>query len=119
MTLFVFLAVGFAITNTLVFLHVFHWLRVLVSGITDKRFYRAASNDKLNGFRNGYVGRLVRCHACTGFWLGVSLSLVYGGFISRYMDLSFPGDVLADGFMLSGSNFCVWVVLRKLGAEEL
>jgi hypothetical protein len=119
MSLFIFLIVGFSITNALVFLHVFHWFRTLVSGVTDKRFERAVSNEKLKGFRNGFLGRLIRCHACMGFWVGVSLSLGYGGFISKYMDLSSLTDVIGDGLLLSGSNFVAWVVLRKLGAEEL
>lgn len=119
MTLVVFLVVGFAITNTLVFLHVFHWFRVLVSGTTDLQFEVIAHRGELSGFRQKYLGRLIRCHACMGFWLGVSLSLMHGGFINRYMDLFFPADVLGDGFMLSGFNFCLWAVLRKLGVEEL
>ena len=119
MRLFFFILVGFSITNTLVFLHVFHWMRSLVSGLTDMEFSEAVSRRWLTGFRQAYLGRLVRCHACMGFWVGVSLSLIGWGPISEYMDLLFPLDVIGDGFLLSGSNFFAWLVLRKLGAEEL
>jgi hypothetical protein len=119
MRLALFLAVGFSITNTLVFLHVFHWLRVLISGLTDREFQNRTMRRGLQGFRQEYLGRLVRCHACAGFWVGVSLSLIGAGSISEYMDLSFPLDVVGDGFLLSVSNFGFWLVLRRLGAEEL
>lgn len=122
MPFILFLVVGFGATHALVFLHVFHWLRRLVSGISDREFSRAArwrQGKRLRGFRQEYLGRLVRCHACTGFWVGVSLSLFHGSFISEYMVLPFPADVMGDGIVLSCFSFCLWVVLRKLGAEEL
>jgi len=119
MRLALFLLVGFSVTHTLVFLHVFHGFRSLVSGLTDREFDNRAIRRGLMGFRQEYLGRLVRCHACMGFWIGVSLSAGYGGFISGYMDLPFLHDVVWDGFLLSLSNFILWLVLRRLGAEEL
>jgi len=123
MALLFFLLVRFSITNAIVFLHVFHWFRKLVSGLTDRQFYLATAfkqGQRLDGFREAYLGRLVRCHACMGFWVGLLLSVLYKGFICRYLDfLSVYDTVIADGFLLSGFNFCVWVVLRKLEAESL
>lgn len=119
MSLLLFLLIGFSITNALVFLHAFHWLRIFISGMTDWVFSLAIKKRMLHGFRNAYLGRFVRCHACMGFWVGVSLSLLAGGFINKYMGLSFIEVVIGDGFLLSGSNFFIWLVLRKLGAEEL
>ena len=118
-----FLLVGFSITNAVVFLHVFHWLRHLASGMTDREFHIAVElkrGQRLEGFRNAYLGRMVRCHACMGFWVGLLLSILYSGFVCRYLDfLSLYDSVIADGFLLSGFNFCVWVMLRKFGAESL
>lgn len=119
MRLTLLLAIGFSVTNTLAYLHVFHWLRSLVSGLTDREFNARVLRRGLQGFRQEYLGRLVRCHACLGFWVGVSLSLIGLGSISEYVDLSFPLDVVGDGFLVSGTNFFVWLVLRRLGAEEL
>ena len=55
-----------------------------------------------------------------GFWVGAFLSAVCGSFINEYMEFGFPySQHVADGLFLSGTNFMVWVALRKLGAEEL
>jgi hypothetical protein len=117
-----FLAVGFSITHTVVFLHIFHWFRILISGMDDYVFNHRihGAYDHLHGFRQRYLGRLVRCHACMGFWIGVVLSILYGGFITKYMSSGLIWiDVICDGFLLSGFNFFIWLVFRKLGAEEL
>jgi hypothetical protein len=122
LSLLLFLFVGFSITNTIVFLHAFHWFRIGISGLTDDSFGRIVRNPRgfgLKGFRQKYLGRLVRCHSCFGFWVGVSLSFFFGSFINRYMVLSFPSDVIADGFLLSGFNFVAWLVLKNMGAERL
>lgn len=118
MRLAMFFCVGFSATNILVFLHVCHWLRELVSGLSDEGFRLKCKVGGLS-VREAYLGRLMRCHACMGFWVGVSLSALYGGFITEYMVLSFPADVIGDGLLLSFFNFLLWVVLRKLGAEDL
>jgi len=121
MKLFLFLSIGFSITNAVVFLHVFHWLRRAVSGLSDHDFYEMVQKKRGRsvGFRTSYLGRLVRCHACVGFWIGVFLSLISGSFINEYMSLSFPIDVVADGLLMSGFNFVVWVILKRHGATEL
>ena len=119
MRLFVFVMVGFAITNSLVFLHIFEWFRRVVSGMSDAGFNTLVHHKAVSGFRLGFLGRLVRCHACMGFWVGFCLSLYFGGFIPRYMEIAYPYDVLADSFFLSGTNFVLWIILRKLGAAEL
>lgn len=114
MVLYFFFAIGFSITNSLVYLHVFHWFRKLVSGVTDVQF----ESDKPIGFRQETIGGLVRCHTCMGFWVGILLSWGYGGFINEYMDLMYPVNILCDGLLLSSNNFFLWLVARKLGAEE-
>lgn len=119
MTLFLFLFVGFSVTNAIVFLHVFAWFRKLVSGVSDADFRTLAFERRLS-LRGATVGRLVRCHACTGFWVGGLLSLSHGGFIVDYIE-ALPGweGAIADGFLVSGGNFVLWVFLRHLGAEEM
>jgi len=130
MSLFLFLLIGFSVTNALTFLHVFLWFRTLVSGVSDKKFEHIVSRDnddtvpysvlkRFTLFRYEYLGRLVRCHACMGFWVGVCLSLLQGGFITEYMQCAYDLFFLWDGFLLSGSNFFIWLIARKLGAEEL
>ncbi len=115
-----FLAVGFSITNAVVFLHVFSWLRKLVCGLSDKEFHKLAHGGMLSGFRGGFLGRLFHCHACMGFWIGVLLSLRLGGIIVEHVSaISQLEGIVADGFLLSGFNFCLWVVFRKLGVEEM
>ena len=115
MVLLLFLAIGFSITNTVAYLHVFHWLRYAISGVSDVEFEML----KTPGFRKRFIGRLVRCHACLGFWIGILLSFGYGGFINEYMDLTYPVTMVCDGFLLAGNNFFLWLVARRLGAEEL
>ena len=123
MSVLFFLLVGFSITNSIVFLHVFSWFRKLVSGLDDKQFHLAVERkrgQRLEGFRETYLGRMVRCHSCMGFWVGLVLSITYKGFICRYVDFLFLYDtVIADAFLLSGFNFCAWVILQKLGTENL
>jgi len=119
MRLLLFVLIGFSITNAVVFLHVFAWLRSVISGLSDNEFEFASHKGTLEGFRQKVLGRLFRCHACTGFWVGGFLSASLGGFISEYVELSFTFDVVGSGLLLSCTNFIIWVVLRKLGAEEL
>jgi len=120
MTLFIFFVVGFAITNTIVFLHVFSGVRRFFSGVQDYKFHIMARTNTLKGFRLGVLGRFVHCHTCMGAWVGAFLSIVHGGFISEYMCFGVPWVVhIFDGFFLSGANFFAWLILRKLGAEEL
>ena len=123
MNLFLFLFVGFSITNSLVYLHIFHWLRHLISGMSDVVFYRSVEGKqgrKLETFRQRYLGRLVRCHACMGFWVGASLSLVYGSPIMMIDgQLGKWEGVVGDGLLLSGFNFILWVILSKMGAKDI
>ncbi len=119
MRLFLFLAIGFSITNAISFLHVSSLFRKAVSGLTDLQFFTKAKNCTLVGFRQSVCGRLVRCHTCTGFWVGVFLSISYRGFISKYMEVSLLECIVLDGLLLSGFSFVLWVVLRRLGAGEL
>ena len=117
-----FVLVGFSITNAIVFLHMFEWLRQLACGLDDFGFRKAIFRNRVKpcGFRVTFIGRLFHCHACMGFWVGVLLSVAYGGFILDHIDsISLYESVALDGFLLSGTNFIAWVILRKLGAEEL
>jgi hypothetical protein len=93
-------------------------LRLLVSGMSDKEFFDKAHSGTLCGFCEVYLGRLIRCHACTGFWVGIFLSLLHEGFIHNRIANHWTG-ILFDGFLLSAFNFVFWIALRRLGAEEL
>jgi hypothetical protein len=113
-----FLLVGFGITNSIVFLHIGHWLRRLVSGVSDTEFYSSISNRKalldfptLKRFRIQFFGRMFRCHACMGFWVGSIFALSY--YHSPLI------ESVLHGFALSAANFILWVILVKLGAKTL
>lgn len=120
MAILLYLVMGFALTNAAAFLHIGHRFRKAVSGLSDDQFRVLAHNKLLDGFRQEMLGRLVRCHACAGFWIGSLLSLLHGGFIVEYMRVnSTVEQVVGDGLLLSGSNFILWVLLRWFKAEEL
>jgi len=114
-----FILIGFAITNAFVFLHVFHWFRELISGLSDFDFYHLAQKEELVGFRHAYLGRLVRCHACFGFWVGAFLSFFSNGVINKYIDIPLCLSVIGDGLILSACCFVLWLMLKNLGAEDL
>jgi hypothetical protein len=115
-----FLLLGFSLTNIIVFLHVFSWFRKLICGISDYVFYYRAQNNKLIGFRKSFLGRMIHCHACTGFWVGCLLSCwMRESILISMKSNSLIELAIVNGILMSGFNFIVWVVLRKLGAEEL
>jgi len=119
MMILLYLVTGFAITNAVSFLHIGHGLRKAVCGLPDDDFFALAKQGALRGVRRSFFGRLVHCHACTGFWVGCLLSLEHGGFIVKYMNVSIAEQTVGDGLLLSGFNFILWVVLVRLGAQEL
>jgi hypothetical protein len=119
MSLIILLSVGFSVSHAIVYLHVFHWLRRLVSGVDDKSFHNRLSLNGV-GIRIGFFGRLFRCHACMGFWVGVFLYSFNGNPIVEEMILHGPiFESVSFGFLQLGFNSFVWLILRRLGAEEL
>lgn len=124
MTFVLFLSVGFGITNALAHLRAFEWFRRIVSGITDEKFRRLSSCNRLTGCRSNFLGGLLRSHASLGILVG-SLMYVFLYLISRdsIMEMRITEYSVADtvlfGFLQSSVNFVVWLILRRLGAEEL
>lgn len=115
-----YLVMGFALTNAFAFLHIGHGFRKAVCGLPDRDFFALAKQGALRGVRRSFFGKLVHCHACLGFWIGCLLSLAHGGFIVEYMKVGSTVEaVVMDGLLLSGFNFILWVILVRLGAEEL
>lgn len=111
-----FCLIVFGITNVFCFLHVGHWFRFLVGGCWDDDFEYWALNDVLS-VRQSVLGRLVRCHACFGFWVGFGLSM---GGLGPFWDVNMETLMaIANGFLASAFNFILWVILKKLGVEEL
>lgn len=90
-----------------------------MSGISDDAFSQLVSRKELLTWREANLGRLVRCHACSGFWVGMGISLWQCGFVSEFFIGGMLEIAILDGFLLSGFNFCLWILLKKLGAEEL
>lgn len=87
-------------------LYVFKWFRELVTGISDKEFNRDVGTDLETswGFRRKYFGRLFRCPACTGFWVGLFFSgIPHLEFIRNLNDV-----FECFKFGLSASFFCIF-----------
>jgi len=119
MSIFFILCVGFSISHSIAYLHIFHWFRKFISGVDDKTFYRIIICKEVK-FRVGFFGRLVRCHACLGFWVGVFLYCFNGNPIVKEM-ITFGqiAETVGFAFLQLGFNSLVWLILRRLGAEEL
>lgn len=118
----IFVLASFGLSNALAFLHIGLPFRILVSGLSDKQFYLRIKYDRLRGVRQTVLGRACRCHACIGFWIGAILSL---GWAAQF-DYALVGNVsvriaqlVLGGLVASGSNFIIWVILKRLGAELL
>lgn len=117
-------------------LYVGKWFREGISGIGDEQFYgqagsryedpdRYLSDPKFKlpwsycevswGFRQSYLGRLVRCPACSGFWIGLVMS---GAVFLDYM--SYFSYVHCVMYALGGSALSIlfWFILVKLGVLE-
>lgn len=118
MSALAFAIIGFGITNALAYLSIFSFYRKIASGISDADFERKSRDGLLPGFRARWIGGLVRCHACTGFWVGVFLAYVTGADILMTCGHMIT-RCIAGGFFLSCTSFFMWLVARKLGAEEL
>jgi len=112
-----FAIIGFGITNALTYLSVLEWYRKILSGLSDVEFDFYVVKQGRSSFRGKWIGKLVRCHACTGFWVGVFLSYLTGADIFDYGHRIV--GCMAGGFFLSCTSFFMWLVARKLGAEEL
>lgn len=114
----------FGLTLVLTKLHVFKWFREGVSGVSDWDFDEMAGTreeDIYWEFRQSTIGRLLRCPACMGFWVGAAMALPY------WFDLEYIAKLdlwwvcfycFVSG--LSASAFCMagWLVFKKLGAER-
>ncbi len=113
-----YLLTTFGLTNALAFLHVGRPFRHAASGLTDAEFRTMADKGYLEGFRQCVIARMVRCHACMGFWMGCLLSPAYwaGPGTSPMVIIQ---HVSHDGLAASAFCFIVWVALWRLGAEKL
>ena len=111
----------FGLTLAITKLHVFEHFRGLVSGISDYRFYdeaRIPERDFEWTWRNAKIGRLVRCPACMGFWVGLLLAVPY--WVGAGLDFcpwTWWAPVYWILMALSASAFCIvaWMILKKLG----
>ena len=99
----------FGITNVICYLHVCHWLRKLVSGVSDTEFYNSINNKQVlqrfpvwQQYRIRSAGRLFRCCSCMGFYIGSLLAYFY----------SYPNPLLW-GLASSGFNFIVWALIAE------
>ena len=67
-----------------------------------------------------WLGELVDCYMCTGFWVGLSWSFLGLGTCNelRFYPVDLIG-LVADGCLASGTTWIIFVVLEKLGAAKL
>jgi len=66
-----------------------------------------------------FLGELVKCIMCTGFWVGITLSLLFnlGPNISAISIK--PIRIFADGFATSGIVWIIYVVLYRYFQDPL
>lgn len=68
------------------------------------------------------LGRLLPCYMCTGFWVGLMVSLIDHISRNQFREI---GSVLAvkeifyDGCIGSGTTWILFVILARLGSREL
>jgi len=65
-----------------------------------------------------FIGRLLRCYMCFGFWAGILISLMTRNQF-RVLDFEFWRLILLDGWICSGTTWIIYVILVRLGSEEL
>lgn len=123
MHLFLFLAVGFGVSNAIAYLRAFEWLRKVVSGLSDVQFEYSLKDEgetetRISVIRD-FFGHGIRCHACIGFWIGMILSMLAGSVSLGGLTDCRAIAVVADGLLLSASNFVLWTVLSGIGAKDL
>lgn len=121
MHLLTFTVICFAVSIAVTQLHAFGWLRRLVSGLWDKEWYPFIARDsqrndfdptnhRIRKFRVFFLGRLIRCPACIGFWVGLTMSYYF------YENLILA---VQEGFWALGINYIAWALLVKIGAKLL
>lgn len=126
-------------------LYVGKFIRELISGIKDEQFYEEVGTEKEDrqrmarkvsdswclhykintgvflkwcegwSFRQSYIGRLVRCPACSGFWIGLLIACL------RFLDLySVESYILCVSYALGGSalSLLFWGTMVKFGIME-
>ncbi len=60
-----------------------------------------------------FLGDLVRCIMCTGFWIGIALSLLFDLGPNIHLIRIKPIRIFADGFATSGIVWIIYVVLYR------
>ena len=115
LTYIIHFAAVFGVTNALVFLHVGTSIRRWVSGVSDETFQRgnAHRQSKRPTFRSVYLTRLVRCHACAGFWIGSLFSFARLFFQTERSITSIVALSFYEGASASCICFLVWVAIKK------
>ncbi len=99
----------FGLTNAIVFLHVGKPIRELITGIVDEEFHLRLKTAKMN-WRERWLGRLIHCHACSGFYCGLIIYPVI-------FDLNL--NIITYSLSASAINFILWVILMKIGVDKL
>lgn len=73
---------------------------------------------------NPRLGELAKCMMCAGFWVGLFVSILGLNLCNqlRHSTSSWAWKILdcgLDGFLASGVAWILFVVLARLGSEEL
>ena len=111
----------FGLANAIVFLHVGRPVRESITGVTDEEFRRrmGGHGGGLSSWRHSVIGRMFRCHACMGFWVGIPLAVLHWGVPPYCPDPALIKISICSSLSASAFNFIVWTVLVKLGADKL
>jgi len=108
----------FGLTLAMTKLYVGKKYREIVSGISDLDFYTGHNNPFEESWSTwqSYVGRLVRCPACTGFWVGCLMAIIYWFDFPNSEWTSFEMWRSTVYYALGASAFSLsgWFVLDRL-----
>lgn len=114
----------FGLTSAFSKFYVGKWLRETISRLTDKQFKDDVGTDKEECQWDRwqcYIGRLVRCTACAGFWIGLALAIPYQVLYSDWaIEFGFHlGEMILKAYFMalsaSAFNIIGWMILEKLG----
>lgn len=102
--IFLWVLIGYGITNIVVFGKIFENFR---------SFFVDWGNSQDLPFRRGFkfIGDLISCPMCFGFWCGAFLSIIIYSPVHVYYDMNKFMSWFFDGTILSGAVWVIYVIV--------
>ena len=110
----------FGLTNAITFLHIGKPIREFFSGVSDDDFYeraRCVSGKGLQTWRHAFIGRLFRCHACMGFWVGIPLALFFQKADIFVIEYDVIASAICASLSASAVNFIIWALIHRFTGD--